>query len=192
SLIFQEQPDYQPAAIGSIDHINLTIQASSISDVAAYLRENGAEITRGPEEGRAGPTVYVRDPDGYVLEIRVARDRYSEENNVGGVGARTGLISHNGGDMARVALVEEKDHPELAELIGRLRSGRGGQLLNVYRLLLNSPVLAGTWFEHVSAVRWRTELDGLTRELVIIRIGHLTRVKYVLAQHVPNYALQEG
>ena len=94
--------------------------------------------------------------------------------------------------MARVALVEEKDHPELTELIGRLRSGRGGQLLNVYKLLLNSPVLAGTWFEHVSAVRWRTELDGLTRELVIIRIGYLTRVKYVLAQHVPTYALQEG
>jgi 4-carboxymuconolactone decarboxylase len=94
--------------------------------------------------------------------------------------------------MARVALVEEKDHPELTELIGKLRSGRGGQLLNVYKLLLNSPVLAGTWFEHVSAVRWRTELDGLTRELVIIRIGYLTRVKYVLAQHVPTYALQEG
>ena len=47
--------------------------------------------------------------------------------------------------MARVALVEEKDHPELTELIGRLRSGRGGQLLNVYKLLLNSPVLAGTF-----------------------------------------------
>ena len=56
----------------------------------------------------------------------------------------------------------------------------------------NGPVLAETWFEHVSAVRWKTELDGLTRELVIIRIGYLTRVQYVLAQHVPSYALQEG
>ena len=65
-----------------------------------------------------------------------------------------------------------KDHPELSELIGRLRSGRGGQLLNVYKLLLNSPVLAGTWFEHVSAVRWRTELDGLTRELASERQQH--------------------
>ena len=62
----------------------------------------------------------------------------------------------------------------------------------MYKLLLNSPVLAETWFEHVSAVRWKTELDGLTRELVIIRIGYLTRVQYVLAQHVPTYALQEG
>jgi len=94
--------------------------------------------------------------------------------------------------MARVTLVEERDHPELAEAIGRLRSGRGGRLLNVYKLLLNSPVLASTWFEHVSAVRWQTKLDGLTRELVIIRIGYVTRVQYVLAQHVPTYALQEG
>lgn len=94
--------------------------------------------------------------------------------------------------MVRVALVEEQDHPELAQLIGRLRSGRGGRLLNVYKLLLNSPVLAESWFQHVSAVRWQTELDGLTRELVIIRIGHLTRVQYVLAQHVPTYAVQEG
>src|SRR2546422_776403 len=101
----------------------------------------------------------------------------------------TNPIDQRRSNMARVALVEEKDHPELTELIGRLRSGRGGQLLNVYKLLLNSPVLAGTWFEHVSAVRWRTELDGLTRELVIIRIGYLTRVRYVLAQHVPTYAV---
>jgi glyoxylase I family protein len=75
SLIFQERQDYVPAEVGAIDHINLTIQASSIHDVAAYLRENGAQIVRGPEEGRAGPTVYVNDPDGYMLEIRIARPR---------------------------------------------------------------------------------------------------------------------
>jgi catechol 2,3-dioxygenase-like lactoylglutathione lyase family enzyme len=75
SLIFQERQDYTPVEVGSIDHINLTIRASSIQDVAAYLRENGADIVRGPEDGRAGPTVYVSDPDGYVLEIRIARQR---------------------------------------------------------------------------------------------------------------------
>ena len=94
--------------------------------------------------------------------------------------------------MARVPLVEEADHPELADLIGRLKGGRGGRLLNVYKLLLNSPTLAATWFDHVSAVRWQTQLDGQTRELAIIRIGILNRVEYVLAQLVPAYALQEG
>ncbi len=75
SLIFQQRSDYSPATVGSVDHINLTIQARSIFDVGDYLRQNGAEIVRGPEEGRAGPTVYVHDPDGYMLEIRIARDR---------------------------------------------------------------------------------------------------------------------
>lgn len=73
SLIFQERHDYVPAEVGSIDHINLTIRAADIQEVAAYLRSNGAEITRGPEDSRAGPTVGVRDPDGYTLEIRIGR-----------------------------------------------------------------------------------------------------------------------
>jgi len=94
--------------------------------------------------------------------------------------------------MPRVPLVEEQDAPALADLIARLKGGRGGRLLNVYKLLLNSPTLAATWFDHVSAVRWQTQLDGQTRELAIIRIGYLNRVDYVLAQHVPAYALQEG
>jgi alkylhydroperoxidase family enzyme len=94
--------------------------------------------------------------------------------------------------MARVGLIEENEHRELAELIGKFKGGRQGRLLNVYKLLLNAPILANSWFEHVSAVRWQTGLDGLTRELVIIRIGYLTRVQYVLNQHVPAYALQEG
>jgi len=46
SLIFQERQDHTPGEVGSIDHINLTIRASTIQDVAAYLRENGAEIVR--------------------------------------------------------------------------------------------------------------------------------------------------
>ena len=94
--------------------------------------------------------------------------------------------------MARVPLVEEANHPELADQIARMKGGRGGRLLNVYKLLLNAPVLANTWFEHVSAVRWQTQLDGQTRELAIIRVGILNRVAYVMAQHVPAYALAEG
>ena len=74
TLIFQERPDHESPNVEAIDHINLTIRAASIEHVGAYLRENGAEIIRGPEDGRAGPTVYVSDPDGYVLEIRIARD----------------------------------------------------------------------------------------------------------------------
>ena len=74
SIILQERKDYVPGEVGSIDHINLMINGKNIFDVADYLRENGAELVGEPEESRAGPTVFVKDPDGYVLEIRIKRD----------------------------------------------------------------------------------------------------------------------
>jgi 4-carboxymuconolactone decarboxylase len=94
--------------------------------------------------------------------------------------------------MARVSLIEEKDHPELAELIGKIRAGRRGSLINVYKLLLHSPSLAAIWLEFVSAARFKTELDGRLREIVIVRVAHLNRTAYVFNQHVPQLSAPEG
>jgi alkylhydroperoxidase family enzyme len=94
--------------------------------------------------------------------------------------------------MARISLIEEAEHPELADLIGRIKAGRRGGLLNVYKLLLHSPALAHTWFDHNGAVRWKTQLTGRLREILIIRIAYLNGVDYVLAQHVPELAVAEG
>ena len=44
--------------------------------------------------------------------------------------------------MARVPLIDENEHPEFAELVERFRAGRRGKLINIYRMLLNSPALA--------------------------------------------------
>src|SRR5262245_21153459 len=86
--------------------------------------------------------------------------------------------------MARVPLIQEQDHPEFAEVIEKYRAGRRGKLLNIYRMLLNSPALAESWFNHSNAVRWQTSLDGRLREIAIIRMGHLTNSQYVLRQHL--------
>jgi alkylhydroperoxidase family enzyme len=94
--------------------------------------------------------------------------------------------------MARVPLIQEQDHPEFAELIEKFRAGRRGRLINIYRMLLNSPALAESWFNHSNAVRWRTSLDGRLREIIIIRMGHLAGSQYVLRQHVPALALADG
>ncbi len=94
--------------------------------------------------------------------------------------------------MARVSLIDEKDHPELSGLIAKIRSGRGGRLLNIYRMMLHSPALAGTWFDLNSAVRYKTELDGRTRELAVLRVAILNDVDYILRAHGSAYALQEG
>jgi alkylhydroperoxidase family enzyme len=94
--------------------------------------------------------------------------------------------------MARVPLIREQDHPEFAELVERFSAGRRGRLINIYRMLLNSPALAESWFNHSNAVRWRTTLDGRLREIIIIRMGYLVGSKYVLRQHVPSLALADG
>ena len=94
--------------------------------------------------------------------------------------------------MARVSLIDEKKHPELEKVISTIRGGRGGRLLNIYKMLLHSPALAVKWLDHVSAVRWQTDLDGKIREIVIIRIGILNRVDYVIKAHVPAFAVREG
>jgi alkylhydroperoxidase family enzyme len=94
--------------------------------------------------------------------------------------------------MARVPLLREQDHPELAEAMAKYSAGRRGKLINIYRMLLNAPPLAESWFNHSNTVRWKTSIDGRLREIVIVRMGHLTRSAYVLRQHVPALALADG
>lgn len=94
--------------------------------------------------------------------------------------------------MARVPLLQEQDHPELADVIAKYSAGRRGRLLNIYRMLLNAPPLAESWFNHSNTVRWKTSIDGRLREIVIIRVGHLANSAYVLRQHVPALALADG
>jgi alkylhydroperoxidase family enzyme len=94
--------------------------------------------------------------------------------------------------MARIAYIEEKDYPELAGLIGKIRAGRRGALINVYKLLLQSPALAECWLDLVSCVRFKTALAGRLREIATIRVGHLNRVAYVVKQHVPELSAPQG
>jgi alkylhydroperoxidase family enzyme len=94
--------------------------------------------------------------------------------------------------MARVPLLEEKAHPELADAIAKIKGARGGRLINIYRLMLHSPALANAWFELNQAVRYGTEIDGQSRELAVIRVAILNDVEYVQRAHGPAYALKEG
>lgn len=94
--------------------------------------------------------------------------------------------------MARVSLIDEQNYPELSDLIAKIRGARGGKLLNIYRMMLHSPALAGGWFELNQAVRYGTKVDGQSRELAVMRVAILNRVDYILRAHGPVYALKEG
>jgi 4-carboxymuconolactone decarboxylase len=94
--------------------------------------------------------------------------------------------------MARIPLSEEADHPELADVIAKIKGARGGRLINIYRLMLHSPALANAWFHLNQAVRYGTDIDGQCRELAVIRVAILNDVEYVQRAHGPAYALKEG
>ena len=94
--------------------------------------------------------------------------------------------------MARVPLLEQTQHPELAESIAKIKGARGGRLINIYRLMLHSPALANAWFDLNQAVRYGTEIDGQSREIAVIRVAILNDVEYVQQAHGPAYALKEG
>jgi len=94
--------------------------------------------------------------------------------------------------MARVKLLSENEHPELADSVARIKGARGGRLINIYRLMLHSPMLANAWFDLNQAVRYGTEIDGQCRELAVIRVAILNDVEYVQRAHGPAYALKEG
>lgn len=93
--------------------------------------------------------------------------------------------------MARVPFVDEGERQDLAELIGRIKAGRG-KLLNMYRVLLHSPGVTRAWMALIDAIRNETVLDGRSREIAIIRVASQNASAYEIRQHIPRLAKAEG
>jgi len=94
--------------------------------------------------------------------------------------------------MARVKLIQPEERPDQTALIDRIRKGRRGNVINVYKMLLHSPDIASVWLDLVNVVRWKVDLEGRLREIVIVRVGYLNRCAYVVNQHVPELTTPEG
>jgi AhpD family alkylhydroperoxidase len=92
--------------------------------------------------------------------------------------------------MARISYGYEKE-PEIGALAEQIRKERGGRVLNLYKMLLNSPPVAEGWLNLLTAIRQKAELSGKYRELTILRIAVLNRADYEYKAHVP-FALKEG
>ena len=63
-----------PAPEHSIDHLCLSIRCADLEQVAASLRARGVTVEGEVVERRGafgeGPSLYVRDPDGYRIELK--------------------------------------------------------------------------------------------------------------------------
>ena len=92
--------------------------------------------------------------------------------------------------MARIPYPDPSRY-EGQPLTERIRRERGGQLHNLYRMLLHSPPVTEGWLAFLTAIRHETELPGRYRELAILRIAVLNGAQYEFDVHVP-FALKEG
>jgi 4-carboxymuconolactone decarboxylase len=82
--------------------------------------------------------------------------------------------------MTRIPLASLDEQPES---IRQWAARRGN--LNVFRLLANAPKVFGGWIELVDELFASPTFDARMRELVILRVAHLQRSPYELAQHMP-------
>ena len=88
--------------------------------------------------------------------------------------------------MARLPYVTSSADPQVLSLIDRIRRERGGRLINLYKVLLNSPAVAEGWLDLLTAVRQKSSLPARYRELVILRVAALNGAPYELVSHVPH------
>lgn len=77
------------------------------------------------------------------------------------------------------------------ELVAAIRARRGGQLLELDRLLLHSPAFATGWGEFMGRVRNALTVPPLWRELAMCGVAVLTGAEYEMHHHAP-LLLQAG
>lgn len=86
--------------------------------------------------------------------------------------------------MARIDY-PDIDRPELAGLVARIAHERGGEVINLYRMLLHSPAIAEGWRALGTAIRIDANLDARSRELAICLVARLTGSQYEWDHHAP-------
>lgn len=92
--------------------------------------------------------------------------------------------------MARVPLIGE-ERSDLAPFIERVKAERG-KLINLYRVLMNSPAVAAGWLDFNTVVRYKTSLDAALREMIILRVSLLNGAEYQAKIHGASHALHAG
>lgn len=84
------------------------------------------------------------------------------------------------------------DLAEPAATVAAIRARRGGRLLNLDRMLLNSPPLAAGWNTYLRAVRSELAVSPRLRELAICAVATLNGADYEYRHHAPEYIAAGG
>ncbi len=93
--------------------------------------------------------------------------------------------------MSRVAYVPS-DLQQPQDLVTAIRARRGGDLLNLDRMLLHSPPFAAGWNAFLKAVRSDLMLDVRLRELAMCAVASLNGADYEFRHHAPVFVKAGG
>ena len=88
--------------------------------------------------------------------------------------------------MTRLPLLTD-DQVGPPDLVAAIRQRRGGDLLDLDRLLLHSPVFAAGWGEFMGRVRTGLALSPLLRELAMCGVAALNGANFEMHHHAPLY-----
>ena len=84
------------------------------------------------------------------------------------------------------------DLDEPAELVAAIRKRRGGQLIELDRLLLYSAPLSEGWNHFLGNIRENFSVPQLLRELAMCTVAMLNNAEYEYFQHAPLYVKAGG
>ena len=92
-----------------------------------------------------------------------------------------------------IPYVADDDKAGPPDLLAAIRARRpGGKLLNLDRMLLQSPSFAKGWNGMFGAIRGQLALPGKLRELPIMAIAVMNKAEYEWAQHEPEFLKAGG
>jgi alkylhydroperoxidase family enzyme len=93
--------------------------------------------------------------------------------------------------MARLPY-QPLDLSEPADIVNAIRERRGGQLLNLDRMLLHSPAFAKGWNVFMREVRTGLELPARLREVAMCVVAVLNGAEYEFHHHAPEFLKAGG
>jgi 4-carboxymuconolactone decarboxylase len=87
--------------------------------------------------------------------------------------------------MARLSIPPKDQVSEELQEIFRKMEARGGQILNIFKIMTHSPKVGREFLRLGNAILFGGKLSPKLRELAILRVGDLAQATYEWTQHVP-------
>jgi len=83
------------------------------------------------------------------------------------------------------------ESPDAQQMVEQIRKERGGRFPHLFHMMLYNPSIADGWLRLGTAVRFKSDLDGATRELAICMVARTTGAEYEWRAH-RRIAIDEG